>query len=177
MSEYNIDSLQIKALADGWMQLSGTILLENEITVITDSSAPVDVPCIVIGDGESSISKLVRDGKVFSIVGNVPESEEGTIPSIINIINNSISNTASITDTNAEGYIAPTDVVAQDKSVGTSDKYSRADHTHGIASETIDSVLYGGGHSPATLTYKKIMAGNALPNNATGNDGDIFILY
>ena len=184
-----LDSLQIKRITNNY-EIHKSKVLDNgepiliEDTVIEELGLGV-VPMFVVGDGNSTISKLIEDHKIFINLNQVENVTEALIDTKIE----SKTYTAELED---EDAIQPSWISGKRGYAGKSQIYSNWDHTHYLPREAIDDSLALNGRDDAkndsqiatllslgSFKCRRICAGTQDPNtyNSKAILGDIYIKY
>lgn len=157
----DIESLQIKRITGSWGTHKGKIPEDGEMVfiekgVITDKPG-YTYAYIVIGNDTNTIDELVSDSsRVVLFKEEISASINSLYPN-----NTNQDKPANISDTS---------------SLGDSNHFAKANHSHKIDNNTINSVV----KSSSTLSdigLRKVYAGTDIPSPDKGSVGDIYIKY
>ena len=154
----NIESLQIKRITGNWDTHKDIIPKDGEMVFIELGVIPGGPRCIVIGDGINTVGNLV-----FNVSSRVFLSKQDVSTYI-----NNLYPSPSTQDNPGN--------ISNEVSRGDSEHFARANHSHKIDKDTINSIVQS---SPtlSDICLRKIYAGDTDPSPDTGSVGDIYIKY
>lgn len=162
----SLDSLQFKRLTGNWNNYKNTVLGSGEPLLVTESVTNFTVtnkyctpPFFVLGDGKSTLEKLVSDGNFYV--------NKNTITTLIDDISPLGSTQDSV------------GIVVEDPDQhcgGTSKRFARYDHTHSLSKYVAEQTL-GCNERTDYYSCRRIKAGTTDPltSNVPGEIGDIYI--
>jgi len=149
--EIVLDTIQLKKITTDYNSKSKYVPAQSE-PIYIDGAVEVG-PCIVVGDGITSVEGLIVNGKAFQVSADVSEA-----------ITNSVQNVTSQSNFGYSVVTPQEDEVSGD--LEDPEKLAKIGHSHTLSYDTLKK-----------LGVRKIHSGTEEPTDDFGEVGDIYIKY